>query len=170
MAVIKMECEIDPLAIERSNNTDIEEQKPLSEEGNVLDLQVTGIKMECVDHNYDIKTEMTFDETSLLTDFPVVKSEAGEGNVLDLHVAEIETECMDQNHDLKSEMTFEEPPVPINFSIMKSEVGEEACEMNKMQEEVKLEVTAEEDEIFTEGRDGCDQEGTRGRPVGYTLE
>ncbi|XP_069673268.1 uncharacterized protein [Periplaneta americana] len=97
MDVIKMEREIDPLAIE--------EEKTLSEKGNILDLQLTGIKAECVDHSYDVKTDMTFDET----------------------------------------------PVPVDFLFMKSEVGEEAREINKVEEEVKLEVTAEEDEVLTEG-------------------
>ncbi|XP_069673253.1 uncharacterized protein [Periplaneta americana] len=105
MEEIKMEREIDPLAIERSNNTDIEEQKPLSEEGNLLDLQVTGIKRENMDYSNDIKTEMTFDET----------------------------------------------PVSSSFLFVKTEVEEETCEFNKVEEEVKLEVTAEEDEVFTEG-------------------
>ncbi|KAJ4425667.1 hypothetical protein ANN_27863 [Periplaneta americana] len=75
MEEIKMEREIDPLAIERSNNTDIEEQKPLSEEGNLLDLQVTGIKRENMDYSNDIKTEMTFDETPVSSSFLFVKTE-----------------------------------------------------------------------------------------------
>ncbi|XP_069670109.1 uncharacterized protein [Periplaneta americana] len=119
MDVIKMEREIDPLALERSNNTDIEEEKP--QEGNVLDLKVTGIKTECVDDSYDVKSEMTFDKTDVPIDFVFVKSEVEEGNELDLHVTEIKTECMDHSCDLKSEMTFVESPVPIDSPIIKIE-------------------------------------------------
>ncbi|XP_069697194.1 uncharacterized protein [Periplaneta americana] len=127
--VIKMEREIDLLAIERSNNTDrsIVEEKPLSEERNVLDLQVTGIKTECMDHSCDVKTEMTFDETSMPVDFSVVKSEVEvsavyeEGNVLDLRKTEIKSEYMDQSYGLKSVITSEETSVPIDFAIVKSE-------------------------------------------------
>ncbi|XP_069673305.1 uncharacterized protein [Periplaneta americana] len=104
MDVIKKEPEIDFLAIKRSNNTDMEDQKPFSEEGNVLDLQVIEIKTECVDHSYDVKTEMTFDETSVQIDFSFVKSEAEEG----------------------------------------------AHELNTVEEEVKLEIMEEEDEVLTE--------------------
>ncbi|XP_069672576.1 uncharacterized protein [Periplaneta americana] len=105
MEEIKMEHGIDTLVIERSNDTDIEEQKPLSEEGNLLDLQVTGIKKENIDHSYDIKSEMTFSET----------------------------------------------PAPISFPFLKNEVEDKAYQLIKLKEEVKLEVTAEEDEVLTEG-------------------
>ncbi|XP_069673167.1 uncharacterized protein [Periplaneta americana] len=150
MDVIKLEREMDPLALERSNNTDVEDQKPLSEEGSVLDLQVTGMKRECIDHSYNVKTEMTFDETPVRIDFPVVKSKVKEGNVLDLQMAEIKRECMDKSCDLKSEITFDETPVSIGFPIVKSEIEEEAHELNKVEGEVILEVTAEEDEVLTE--------------------
>ncbi|KAJ4425698.1 hypothetical protein ANN_27894 [Periplaneta americana] len=137
MDVIKMEHEIDPLAIERRNNTDIEEQKPLSEERNVLDLQVTGIKTECMDHSYDVKTEMTFDETPVPVHFVVVKSElkcdyycltsSHFVNYVSLHykyryTIELKIDCMDKSYDLKSEMTFDETSVPIDCSIVKSQV------------------------------------------------
>ncbi|XP_069672298.1 uncharacterized protein [Periplaneta americana] len=156
MDMIQMEYELDPLAIERSDNTDTEEQKPLSEEGNILDLHVTGVKTECMDHSYDVKTEMTFFESLVPMDFHVVKSEVEESalheeeNELHLDMTEIKMECIDKSYDLKSEITFDEIPVPIGFPIMKSEV-QEARELNKVEEEVRLEVTAEEDEVFTEG-------------------
>ncbi|XP_069672260.1 uncharacterized protein [Periplaneta americana] len=98
MDVIKMEYESDPLAIEGR-------VIPCKKEGNVLDEQVIGIKTECMDHSYDVQTEMTFDETPVSNDFPIVKSE----------------------------------------------VEEEACELNKVEEKFVLEVTTEEDEVFTEG-------------------
>ncbi|XP_069669882.1 uncharacterized protein [Periplaneta americana] len=114
MYVIKKEREIDPLAIEGSNRTDVEEQKPLSEERNVSNLQVTAIKTECMDHSYVIKTEMTFDEA----------------------------------------------PLPVDFPVVKSEVEDEARELDKVEKEVKLEITAEEDEVLTESCNGCYEDRT----------
>ncbi|XP_069669276.1 uncharacterized protein [Periplaneta americana] len=147
MDVIKMEPDINALHMQTSDA----EEKSLSEEGNILDLHVTEIKTEYKDHSYDLISEMTVDKTSVPVDFPVMKSEVEEENVLDLHMSEIKTECMVKSYDLKSEITFEETPVPVCFSIMNSEAKEETHELDQVEEEVKLEVTAEEDEVFTEG-------------------
>ncbi|XP_069669583.1 uncharacterized protein [Periplaneta americana] len=103
MDVIKMEHGSDPLGIQTSGISDIEEKKPLSEEVNLLDLNVTKIKTESIDHRYDIKSEIVFEETA----------------------------------------------VPIEFPMLKSEVEEEFCELDQVKE-VKLEVTAEENEVLTE--------------------
>ncbi|KAJ4442331.1 zinc finger protein 235-like isoform X2 [Periplaneta americana] len=135
MDVFKMEREIDPLAIERSNNTDVEEQKYLSEDG--------------IKTDYGLKSEMAFDETLVPIDFPVVKSEVEEGNVLDLHVTEIKLECMDPTYDLKSEMTFEESPMPVDFPIVKRQAEEEQSDLDTVNEDPRVKVAAE-DEIFTE--------------------
>ncbi|XP_069671071.1 uncharacterized protein [Periplaneta americana] len=78
MDVIKMEPGSDPLGIQTSGIADIEEKKPLSEEGNLLDLDVTKIKTECIDHRYDVKSEMTYEEAAVPIDFPIVKNEAEE--------------------------------------------------------------------------------------------
>ncbi|XP_069670106.1 gelsolin-related protein of 125 kDa-like isoform X8 [Periplaneta americana] len=158
MDVIKMQCETDPLPLERKINTDIEEQK--LQEGNVSYLQVTGIKTECIDHSSDVKSEMTFDKTHVPIDLSFVKNEVEEENVLKLHMSEIKTECMDHSYDLKAEMTFEESPVPVDFSIMKNEVEDEACDIIKEDKEAELQETAEENEVFTEGHDGRNQDGT----------
>ncbi|KAJ4425930.1 hypothetical protein ANN_27556 [Periplaneta americana] len=125
MDVFKMEREIGTLALEASNDTDIKEEK--LQEGNVLDLQVTGIKTECMDCSYEVKPKMTFDKTHMPIGISFVKNEVDmstvylEGNELDLHMTEIKTECMDHSYDLKSEMTFDESPVPIDFPVVKSE-------------------------------------------------
>ncbi|XP_069670235.1 zinc finger protein 235-like isoform X5 [Periplaneta americana] len=74
--VIKMEPEVDPLSIQTSDDADIEEKKPLSEEGNLLDLHVTEIKTEFIDHKCDLKSEMTYEEAAVSVDFPMRKSEA----------------------------------------------------------------------------------------------
>ncbi|XP_069670000.1 uncharacterized protein [Periplaneta americana] len=158
MDVIKKERDIDTLALEGSNNTYIGKEK--LQEGNVLDLQVTGMKTECMDHSYEVKSEMAFDKSPVPIELSFVKSEVEEGTVLGLHMTEIKTECMDHSYDLKSEMTFEESPVPAGFPVMKSEAEDEACEIHKEQDEVELQVTAEENEVFTEGRDIRNQDGT----------
>ncbi|XP_069673042.1 uncharacterized protein [Periplaneta americana] len=118
--------------------------------GKIIDLQITGIKTECMDHSYDVKTEMIFDETSAPIEFSVVKSEVEEGNVLDLHMTEIKVECMDDSHNLKSEITYEETSLPVDFSTVKTEV-EVARDLNKVEDESRLKIRAEEDEVFTEG-------------------
>ncbi|KAJ4425710.1 hypothetical protein ANN_27906 [Periplaneta americana] len=102
MDVIKKEPDIDPLAIHWSDDTDTDEKKPLSEEGNVLDLDVTGIKTECVDHSYDHTSETKVEETA----------------------------------------------VPTNFVSVKCEAEEELCDSDTVKDELKLDVTAEEDEIL----------------------
>ncbi|XP_069672835.1 zinc finger protein 723-like [Periplaneta americana] len=75
MDAIKMEPEIDPLAIQSS---DVEEKKHLSEEVNVLNLHPTLIKKEYVDHSYDLSPEMTSDDTHTPINFAFVKCEAEE--------------------------------------------------------------------------------------------
>ncbi|XP_069672881.1 uncharacterized protein [Periplaneta americana] len=67
MDVIKKEPDINPLQIQPS---DIEDKKPLSEEGNLLNLQVTRIKEECVDESYDHTSEIKFEEIILPDNFP----------------------------------------------------------------------------------------------------
>ncbi|KAJ4425371.1 hypothetical protein ANN_27986, partial [Periplaneta americana] len=104
MDVIKLEPGSDPLGIEMSGIAHIEEKKPLSGDRNLLDLDVTKIETECIDHRYDVKSEMTFEETA----------------------------------------------APIVFPVLKSEAEEKSCELDLVKEEVKLEVTAEENEVFIE--------------------
>ncbi|XP_069684419.1 uncharacterized protein [Periplaneta americana] len=99
MDMIKTEPEVDPLAIQTSDNTDLEEKKPFSEEVNLLNLQSTEMKKEYVDHSYDLTSNTR---------------------------------------------------VPINFAFVNCEPEEESCDLNTVQEELKIEVTAEQDEVLTE--------------------
>ncbi|XP_069671892.1 uncharacterized protein [Periplaneta americana] len=69
MDMIKKEPEVDPLGIESSDDTDTDEKKPFTEEGNLLDLHVAGIKTECVDDSYDLISEIKVEETAVPTDF-----------------------------------------------------------------------------------------------------
>ncbi|XP_069671154.1 uncharacterized protein [Periplaneta americana] len=76
--LMKMEPDSDPLAIQTSDNADTEEGKLLSEEGDLLDFHFVAIKTECMDHRYEVKSEMTYEEAAVSVDFPIVKTEAEE--------------------------------------------------------------------------------------------
>ncbi|XP_069672965.1 uncharacterized protein [Periplaneta americana] len=78
MDVIKEEPEVDPLAIQRSDNSDTAEKKLLSEEGNLLAVHVAEIKMECVDHSYDFTAGFRVEETAVPANFVTTKCEAEE--------------------------------------------------------------------------------------------
>ncbi|KAJ4425884.1 hypothetical protein ANN_27510 [Periplaneta americana] len=80
--LMKMEPDSDPLAIETSDNADTEEGKLLSEEGDLLDFHFVAIKTECMDHRYEVKSEMTYEEAAVSVDFPIVKTEAERNSVL----------------------------------------------------------------------------------------
>ncbi|XP_069669770.1 zinc finger protein 239-like [Periplaneta americana] len=57
----------------------MEENRASSEEGNLSHLQVTGIKTECVDQSYDIKSEIKVEDiTPVPITFPMVKTEVDE--------------------------------------------------------------------------------------------
>ncbi|XP_069683102.1 zinc finger protein OZF-like isoform X1 [Periplaneta americana] len=72
MDLIKMESEVDPLTTQASDDAVVEDRKPFSEEGNLLDLHVTPMKKEHVDYSYD----QTSDKMPI--DLPIVKYEAEE--------------------------------------------------------------------------------------------
>ncbi|XP_069684400.1 uncharacterized protein [Periplaneta americana] len=76
--VIKMEHEVDPLAIPGSDSTVVEEEKPLSEALKLFNLHSTLIKPDCEDHNFDVTSEMKLDETPVPKNFPMVKCEIEE--------------------------------------------------------------------------------------------
>ncbi|XP_069673203.1 uncharacterized protein [Periplaneta americana] len=76
MEEIKKEPEVDPLTIQCSDNTDTDEKKPLSEEGNLLDLHVAGIKTECLDHSCDLTSDIKVEQTAVPTDSVTTKCKA----------------------------------------------------------------------------------------------
>ncbi|KAJ4425828.1 hypothetical protein ANN_27454 [Periplaneta americana] len=69
----------------------------IRQEGNSLDLYVTGIKEECVDDNHDVTSEIKFEEIILPNNLPMVKCEAEE-NSCDLNLRKNEL-----NRKIKSE-------------------------------------------------------------------
>ncbi|KAJ4425344.1 hypothetical protein ANN_27959 [Periplaneta americana] len=106
MDLIKMEPEDDPLSLLQHDNTHrIEENKASSKEGNLSHLEETGMKTECLDQSYDIKSEIKVEDIT---------------------------------------------PVPISFPMMKTEVDEDLLDVDGVQQEQKVEVSSEEDEMLTE--------------------
>ncbi|XP_069670028.1 uncharacterized protein [Periplaneta americana] len=107
MDVIKTEPTVDPLAIQTNDNTDVEQEKkkPVSQEGYLSHLEVSDMKTECADLNYDIKTEIEFEDTTTVT---------------------------------------------ISFPMVKSEVDEDLFDVDRVQQELKAEISSKEDEVFPE--------------------
>ncbi|XP_069669705.1 gastrula zinc finger protein XlCGF17.1-like isoform X2 [Periplaneta americana] len=106
MDLIKMEPEDDPLSLLQHDNTHrIEENKASSKEENLSHLEETGMKTECLDQSYDIKSEIKVEDTT---------------------------------------------PVPISFPMVKTEVDEDLLDVDGVQQEQKVEVSSEEDEMLTE--------------------
>ncbi|XP_069697200.1 zinc finger protein 235-like isoform X2 [Periplaneta americana] len=105
MDVIKMEPEVDPLGLKPYDYSyKIEENYTLSKEGNSSHLEVAGMKIECGEYNYGVKTEIKVEGST---------------------------------------------PVTSSFLMVKSEVDEQWFDLDTVKEEVQLEVTAEENEVFT---------------------
>ncbi|XP_069669311.1 uncharacterized protein [Periplaneta americana] len=103
MDLIKMECEVDPFDLLYDNKYKLEENKSSSEEGNSSYLEVTGMKTECVDHSYEIKSEIKIEHT----------------------------------------------PMPTSFAFVKCEIDEDLSHVDRAQQEQKLEISSEEDEVLT---------------------
>ncbi|XP_069697106.1 uncharacterized protein [Periplaneta americana] len=117
MDVIKTERDIDPLAIETSDNTDLERKNPLFEEVNLLTLQSIPIKVESEGQSYNLTSEIKFEETPA----QMGKWEPEERNLLDLHTTPIKTEYVHQSCDLTPEIKAEETRMPVNSPAPKSE-------------------------------------------------
>ncbi|XP_069668610.1 uncharacterized protein [Periplaneta americana] len=126
----------------------IEENEASSEEGNLSHLQVTDMKIECVDESYDITSEIKVEDTTPVPlVFPMVKTEDDERNVGDQYLTGIKEEYEDQTQDLTSEIKFEDHPVPISFPVFKHEPEEVHSDFN---EGPRVEVTSEDKEVFAE--------------------
>ncbi|XP_069672970.1 zinc finger protein ZFP2-like isoform X1 [Periplaneta americana] len=105
MDVVKKEPEVDPLAIQCSDNIYTDEKKPLSEEGNLSHLEVTGMKTECVDHSYVIKSEIKVEDTTPVpVSLPMVESDVDE-DLFDVDRVQWEqkVEVSPEEHEVLSE-------------------------------------------------------------------
>ncbi|XP_069671356.1 uncharacterized protein [Periplaneta americana] len=94
--------------------------------------------------------EVKYEEYPEPTSFPVVKDEPQERNFSDLHVTGIKEEYEDQIQGLTTEIKFEEDPVPTSLPMAKREPEEEQSDLDTVNEEPRVEGTAEDNEIFTE--------------------
>ncbi|XP_069697052.1 uncharacterized protein [Periplaneta americana] len=101
-----------------------------------------------------VKTETEADplaiQTSDNTDRKEKKPLSEEVNFFNLHLTQIKKEYVDHSYDLTPEMTLDDTQVPVNFTFVKCEAEEESCDLDTLKEDLKLEVTAEEDDILTE--------------------
>ncbi|XP_069670257.1 uncharacterized protein [Periplaneta americana] len=105
MNVIKAELEVDPLALETSDDSDEKEKKCVLKSVQ----KSTQIKIEGEDNIYDLASEM--------------KYESQEGNLSHLEVTDMKAECGDNNYVIKTEIKVENTtPVPTSFPVVKSEV------------------------------------------------
>ncbi|XP_069669756.1 uncharacterized protein [Periplaneta americana] len=119
MDLIKIEPEVDPLDLQPHDNTlEREDNNALSEERNVSNLQVGGIKTECVDHSFT--SDINVEDTPVPFSFAFVKCEV------------------------------EDTPVDISSPELKSEVDEDFFDVDSDQQEQKVEVSSEENEVFSE--------------------
>ncbi|XP_069669454.1 uncharacterized protein [Periplaneta americana] len=73
-----------------------------------------------------------------------------ERNFSDHHVTGIKEEYEDHSQDLTSQIKFEEHPVPISFPVEKREPEEEQSNLDTVNEEARVEVAAEGNEVSTE--------------------
>ncbi|KAJ4425948.1 hypothetical protein ANN_27574 [Periplaneta americana] len=91
-----------------------------------------------------IKKELEVDPLAIHwsdnTDTDEKKPLPEEGNILDLHVAGIKTECYN--------LTLEETAVPSNVVTTKCKVEEELSDLHTVKDELKVELTVEENEIL----------------------
>ncbi|KAJ4425570.1 hypothetical protein ANN_27765 [Periplaneta americana] len=79
------------------------------------------------------------------------KTSLEEGDLSHLEVSGMKTECVDQSYDVKSEIKIEDTNlVPISFPMVKSEFDEDLFEVDRVEQEQKVEVSSEEDEVFSE--------------------
>ncbi|XP_069671012.1 uncharacterized protein PF3D7_1120000-like isoform X2 [Periplaneta americana] len=119
------------------------------EDQNVLDENMPNVKEECVDQSHDLVSDVKYEDLETVS-LTVVKHEPEERNFLDQHVTGIKEEYEDQSQDITSEIEIEEDPMPISFPVVKCEPKEEWSVLHTLKEEPSVEVTAEDNEDFTE--------------------
>ncbi|XP_069672568.1 zinc finger protein OZF-like isoform X1 [Periplaneta americana] len=90
-------------------------------------------------------------ERSIERDIEEEKSLSQEWNLSHLEPMELNTECVDSSCDIKTEIKVEDTtPVPISFPILKTEVDKDVFHLNRIQQERKVGVSSEEDEVFSD--------------------
>ncbi|XP_069670867.1 uncharacterized protein [Periplaneta americana] len=132
MDLIEMKPDVDPLDLQEHDNTyEIGENKASSEiGGTALSTKLINIKLP------------------------------KEGTSSHLKVTWIKTEYVNDGYDVKREIKVEDSPEPTSFAFMTSEVDEDFFDVDRVQQEQKVEVSSEEGEVFPESCDGFNQDGT----------
>ncbi|KAJ4425351.1 hypothetical protein ANN_27966, partial [Periplaneta americana] len=132
MDLIKMEPEVDPLDLQPQDSThETEDNKDLSEERNVSNIQVRGIKTECVDRSFT--SDINVEATPVPSSFAFVKCEV-EDTPVDISSPELKSEA-DATKAL---------------FIIHSLFQEDFFDVDSDQPEQIVEVSLEEDEVFSE--------------------
>ncbi|KAJ4425825.1 hypothetical protein ANN_27451 [Periplaneta americana] len=85
-------------------------------------------------------------------------------NSFNLQSTAMKTEYVDHSYDLISEIKVEGSPVSVNFPV------EDPFDLDRVKEEVKLEVSSEEDEVLTESIADDLEKSMSSLPEGISLE
>ncbi|XP_069671208.1 uncharacterized protein [Periplaneta americana] len=105
---------------------------------------------EYVDQGYALTNEVKIDKDPMPISLPMVKREPEERNFLDHHVTGIREEYEDQSSDLLSEIKCEKDLLPTSFPMLKLEQEEEQTDSDAVNEDPRVEVTPEDNEVLTE--------------------
>ncbi|XP_069672959.1 uncharacterized protein [Periplaneta americana] len=103
-----------------------------------------------------IKMEPENDSLDLLQDntykLKENKASSEEGNLSHLEVMGMKAECMDHSSEIKSEIKVEDTPAPTTFEFVRCEIDvqEDLFAVARVQQEQKVEISSEEDEVLTE--------------------
>ncbi|XP_069668614.1 uncharacterized protein [Periplaneta americana] len=103
-----------------------------------------------VDQGYAVTSGVKFEKDEVPISSAVVKRELEERNFSDHHETGIKEKYEDQSQDLTSDIKFEEDPVPISFPVVKREPEEVQIDLDTVNNDSWMEVTAEDNEASTE--------------------
>ncbi|XP_069669893.1 uncharacterized protein [Periplaneta americana] len=123
---IKIEPEVDPLGLQPHDSThETEDSKALIEERNVSNLQEESMKTEWMGHSCVLTSDINAEHTPMPFSFAVVKCE------------------------------IEDAPKGTSSPVLKSEVDKDLFHLDRVQQEQKVEVSSDEDKVFSERRSLC---------------
>ncbi|XP_069672741.1 uncharacterized protein [Periplaneta americana] len=108
-------------------------------------LEMDLIKMEPGDDSLDFKRDNIYK-------LEENKASSEDWNLSHLEETCMKTEYVDDSYEIKSEKTVksEEVEVPTTFAFVKCEVDEDVFDVDRVQQEHKVEVSSKEDELFPE--------------------
>ncbi|XP_069669906.1 zinc finger protein 587B-like [Periplaneta americana] len=104
---------------------------------------------EYLDQGHALTQEVKVDKDPMPISFPVLKNEPEDRTFLDQLVTGSKQEYVNQSHELTSEIKVEDP-VAISFPVVKREPEEEQTDSDTVNEEPRIELTAEDNEVLME--------------------